>query len=54
MTPTIQAVGPRKRLSKTTALARLALGVLGATATNDRGTQDVYAPPTGHAPHAGV
>ena len=53
MTPTIQAVGPRKRLSKTTALARLALGVLGATA-NQRSRSHPRCPHPSCPPRAGV
>jgi hypothetical protein len=63
MTPTIQAVGPRKRLSKTTALDELHLApsLWGRSwpcparpRTSDLGSaQDLHAPRAGHALHPG-
>jgi hypothetical protein len=62
MTPTIQAVGLRKRFGKTTGSGRARpgplpgqiLAVLGATA-NQRAREhpDVHAPRAGRAPHPG-
>jgi hypothetical protein len=55
MTLTIEAVGLRKRLSKTTPWTGSAWPCSARPRTNDLGsTQDVHAPPAGRAPHAGM